>query len=146
MPSKHPHQAGSPPAQLAPLSPAFLPTAHGAGVPGLPSSKLSSDAEWLEVEVALLDDQATVVLSGELDLATAPLLRRHLDAVVALANHVVVDLADVDFVGCAGLAVLLDAARRLDERGGTLRLRSARRIIEMTIAILGLDDMLSMAA
>lgn len=146
MPSNRPHQAGLAPAHIAPDFPAFLSAPQHVGVPAPSRSSPSSHPEWLEVEVALVGDHPTVVLSGELDMASAPLLRRHLEPVVARGGDVVIDLAGVDFLGCAGLAVLMDAARGLAERGGRLRLRSARPIIATTIAILGLEDVLGMAA
>ena len=52
---------------------------------------------------------AVVVASGEIDLYTAPGLRRALAVAVTLSGHVVVDVTDVDFMDSTGLAVVLRA-------------------------------------
>lgn len=63
--------------------------------------------------------EATSVLhvAGELDLATAPGLRRRLQrAGAATTGDVVVDLSGVTFMDCSGLAPLLEARARLGDR------------------------------
>jgi anti-anti-sigma factor len=60
----------------------------------------------------LVRSRSTVVLrvSGEVDLLTAPWLADAVDASYATGLDVVVDLGNVEFMDCAGLRVLLDAA------------------------------------
>lgn len=51
----------------------------------------------------------SVILQGELDMATAPLVRDALKALVGLGKQpLVIDLADVTFIDAAGLRVLLE--------------------------------------
>jgi anti-anti-sigma factor len=58
-----------------------------------------------------------VVVDGDVDLSTAPMLRDALDAAFARApRRIVVDLAEVRFLNTAGLQVLLDAHRRAGPR------------------------------
>jgi anti-sigma B factor antagonist len=59
---------------------------------------------------------------GELDLATAPLLCRAIDAATGEARRprVLVDLAEVEFCDSAGLRALLGAAREVEARAGRL--------------------------
>ena len=59
-------------------------------------------------------DGATLVLSGEVDLLTAPVLRSRLHQAASGAGELVVDLSAVTFMDCAGLEPLLEAraARR----------------------------------
>ncbi len=62
-----------------------------------------------------------VRVTGEIDIATAPRLRRALEHASADASgRVVVDLSGVTFMDCAGLGPLLEAEARL---GGRLLLR-----------------------
>jgi anti-sigma B factor antagonist len=82
----------------------------------------------------------TLTLRGELDLASAPMLERHLhDAQASGAERVVVDLGGLEFLDSAGLHVLLDADRRLRarQRPGLLLRRgrpSVQRYFELTSA------------
>jgi anti-sigma B factor antagonist len=81
-------------------------------------------------------DVVTVVVTGEVDLDTAPAVRdevlRHLHGGAAV--HL--DLGDVTFMDSSGLHVLLATARRASLVGAELRLvrMSARvqRLIELT--------------
>ena len=86
-------------------------------------------------DVQVEDDgtRAVVRVTGEIDIATSPLLE---DAVAQLtAPDVVLDLEGVTFMGSSGLASLLRAARRADGLGGSLRLRVSKQVrdlLEMT--------------
>ncbi|MFE7816448.1 STAS domain-containing protein [Streptomyces sp. NPDC057433] len=60
---------------------------------------------------------------GELDLLTAPVLSRRLDALTAGAfPDLVLDLRGVSFIDCSGLRVLCRARGPALSRGGRLRL------------------------
>ena len=48
-----------------------------------------------------------VVVSGEMDLGTAPYVARQLRQVEHTAADVIIDLAQVEFMDCAGLRVLV---------------------------------------
>jgi anti-sigma B factor antagonist len=80
---------------------------------------------------------ASVVVSGELDMYTAPQLRQELVSLVAHgARQVTVDLEGVGFVDSTALGVLVGGLKRLRQIDGDLTLRgpSARivRVLEMT--------------
>jgi stage II sporulation protein AA (anti-sigma F factor antagonist) len=68
--------------------------------------------------------QALVVVPrGRLDGASAPELREALGALDAAGERrIVVDLAAVDYMSSAGLAVLLWLAKRMREAGGSMAL------------------------
>ena len=73
--------------------------------------------------VAVIPDRSRVrvVAAGELDLSTAPMLRRELDELVAVGwRDVTVDLRETTFADTSALHVLLDAHARLAGCGGTL--------------------------
>jgi anti-sigma B factor antagonist len=58
-----------------------------------------------------------VLVEGELDIATAPRLISVLNGAVQEAlRSLVVDLSDVDFMDSTGLALLINAHRRLTRR------------------------------
>ncbi len=82
-------------------------------------------------------ETVVLALAGDLDIASAPLLERHLDDAATAGNaRVVVDLSDVEFLDSTGLRLLLTARERLQERGQELRLRrgrpAVRRLFEST--------------
>ncbi|MDF6044114.1 STAS domain-containing protein [Streptomyces sp. JH14] len=62
-------------------------------------------------------------ICGELDLVTAPVVRRHVHDAVALGRHdVVLDLSEVMFCDSSGVGVLVAARRLMSSCGGRLRL------------------------
>ncbi|GAA3372644.1 STAS domain-containing protein [Streptomyces sannanensis] len=62
-------------------------------------------------------------VSGELDLVTAPLVRRRVHDVVAVGGHeLVLDLSGVRFCDSSGVGMLIAARRLLRSCGGSLRL------------------------
>ncbi len=77
-------------------------------------------------------DGDTIVVSGELDLATAPDLRALLDAIDG-ESTVTVDLNTTTFVDSQGLATLTAAKQRLESRLRIVNARdNVRRVFEIT--------------
>jgi len=81
---------------------------------------------------------AVVTPAGEIDLHLAGELRRELlGAVADGAETIVVDMASTTFIDSMTLGVLLGAARRLQQRGGELRIAcvdpNIKRIFEITL-------------
>jgi anti-sigma B factor antagonist len=69
---------------------------------------------------------SVLTVSGEIDLASGPLLRAALDDVLDAPDStaltcVVLDLTAVTFLGSAGLAVLVDAHEHATQRGIALK-------------------------
>ena len=59
-----------------------------------------------------------VTVSGELDVATTPALRDHLDAALeAGTRRLVIDLCELSFLDSIALAAIVQARRRLPEGG-----------------------------
>lgn len=83
-----------------------------------------------------------VRLSGELDLATAPLLHEALDRAEQVQGPVLIDLEGLRFLDGAGLRALLAAHGRLGER---LTLTSARGLVAKLFRVTGLDATLPFA-
>ena len=84
---------------------------------------------------------ALMRISGELDVAAAPELRRHLiDLVDEDVRQVTMDLAAVSFIDSSGLSVLVSCLKRLRERGGNLALRSPTANTMKVFEITGLTE------
>ena len=59
-----------------------------------------------------------LTLSGELDIATAPALRKHLDAAIDAGKHrLVIDLSALSYLDSIALATIVHAKQRLPEDG-----------------------------
>jgi anti-anti-sigma factor len=92
------------------------------------------------------DDAApTLIVSGDVDWATAPLIEHHLAQLMAHpVEELRVDLSNVRFIDSTGLRSLILADHRLQALGGRLRVVSAsitaRRIIELS----GLSEVFSL--
>jgi anti-sigma B factor antagonist len=85
----------------------------------------------------LSDDLHLLAPLGELDLYVAPDFRRRVFEVVAGGvDRVVIDLLDVTFVDSTALGILVDVAKRLRTRGGSMtvvcRDRNILRVLEIT--------------
>jgi anti-sigma B factor antagonist len=84
--------------------------------------------------------RTVVRASGELDLATAPVMRRALSEARALGpGELVVELSGVTFVDATGLAALLSAAQSVRADGGDLCLSSPSRMLRRMLRLLDLE-------
>jgi len=81
---------------------------------------------------------AVVVVTGEVDLGTAPQISEHVDPLWGTTDVVVVDLTGVTFLGSAGIAQLLRANAAAAENGSTLVLVAQQRPVLRTLEIAGL--------
>ncbi len=72
----------------------------------------------LAVERSRVDGYELLAVEGELDIATAPRMIAALnEAFAELSAPLVVDLSSVDFMDSTGLALLMNAYRRVRRRG-----------------------------
>jgi anti-sigma B factor antagonist len=104
---------------------------------GLSSLEQDSGSIPFSIFISRNDDGAHVVLLGELDTASAPLLRERLSQLIAEGpDSVVLDLASLDFIDSSGLAVIVAAHKACEVQQSTLIVRSptlsAHRIFEIT--------------
>ena len=81
-------------------------------------------------------DGTVVRVCGDVDIATTPALQQHLFGLIEAGHRVVIDLADVQFMDCSGLGVLLACQRRAATTGAVLVLRRpshrVTRLLELT--------------
>lgn len=95
-----------------------------------------SHAEFLAVNVQVTAGVVTVVISGDLDIATAPSLTAHLRPTMdGRPQRLVFDMAGVGFIDCATARLIAGTARSLPPgRRPVLRSPSplVRRVLELT--------------
>jgi anti-sigma B factor antagonist len=88
----------------------------------------------------------TVVLDGEIDIVTAPAIRRFLMAAIGGGDvDLAVDMSGVTFIGAAGIGVLVAAANRAREAGGSLSLLAPSPRVRWLLDVLHLDAVLPAA-
>jgi anti-sigma B factor antagonist len=97
----------------------------------------------VSVGVRVLGAVVVVELSGEIDMATREAVREPLFACVAeRPPGLVVDLTKVDFIGSAGIAVLIDMTRRAEQSGTVLRIVAGTPVVLRPLEVSGLLDLL----
>lgn len=76
------------------------------------------------IKISFAGDTALLGVSGEVDLVSAPELGGVLDALIDQGQaSVVLDLADLEFMGAAGLGILAVRAGRIARLGGEFTIR-----------------------
>jgi anti-sigma B factor antagonist len=94
----------------------------------------------LTISSSTAGDTRTLVLLGEIDLASSHLLVDALDAAMADGvRQLVLDFAGVTFVDSTGLGAMVAATKRLRAVDGDLVLRRFRGIPASALATTGLD-------
>jgi anti-sigma B factor antagonist len=89
---------------------------------------------------------APVVLDGEIDISTCPAIRRLLMAAISGGNvHLAVDMSGVTFIDAGGIGVLVAAANRARQAGGSLSLLAPSPQVRRLLDVFHLDAILPAA-
>lgn len=81
-----------------------------------------SDMEDTAFAIRVLDERTVVRVTGDLDVISAPVLRERFADLIRSGHHdLVVVLDGVGFLDSTGLAVLVNALKRVRAHGGQLR-------------------------
>lgn len=97
-----------------------------------------------EVVVQHLDGHAELLLIGELDIATAPILLGAIDRLVLDGQRDVrLNLSGLTFLDAAGLGALVAAAQQLAGLGGRLIVAGARGTPLRVLTIFGMAESLT---
>jgi anti-anti-sigma factor len=91
---------------------------------------MTDDTGELEVTVESDGAAVRVVVSGELDIASAPLLAPHVQAEPS-DRSVELDLRGVTFIDSSGLRLLIDAHRSLGDRLRIVPSPACERLFEI---------------
>jgi anti-sigma B factor antagonist len=87
----------------------------------------------------------TIALSGELDIASAPVLEEAMiEACSAGAREVVLDLGGLEFMDSTGLRAILRGKARCEEHRCDYRLTPARRPVEQSLRATGVRRLLGL--
>jgi anti-anti-sigma factor len=88
------------------------------------------------------DGVVAVEVAGAVDLLTAPTLGEAVKRAQSSASSVRLDMRQVEFLGSAGLSVLVDAARRAGESDGRLAIVATHHAVLRAVQVTGLDAVL----
>jgi anti-sigma B factor antagonist len=92
------------------------------------------------------DGRVTVTVVGEVDTFTAPVLRSSLDSQLEQSpRELIIDLSGVQFLGSAGLAVLVETQKAARTRDVALRLIATTRAVTRPLEVTGLIDLFTIA-
>lgn len=83
-----------------------------------------------------------LVVSGELDLATAGQLADHLDPLPGHGAEVRVDLSGLTFLDSSGLRVLIEAHQRAEVAGRTIVFTGVSIVVRRILELAGVADYL----
>jgi anti-sigma B factor antagonist len=82
-----------------------------------------------------------VTISGDIDLASVPMLREQLLAKLQpQASRIIIDLSGVTFCDASGLAVLVAASRQAGMLAGVVRLAALAPLTATVLRVTGLDS------
>jgi len=102
---------------------------------------VTSNLDQLLITVEQAGEQEILLLDGELDPHTAPLLQEQVDALADQGRlDIVLDLSRLQFIDSSGLRVVISAHRDLGAKGGQLSLRSPSDTAQRLLEITGLVD------
>lgn len=91
-----------------------------------------------------VDGEVVISASGEVDMASAPLLWDRLSAAIPeVKARLVVDLSQTTFIDSSALAVFVRAQKRLRPAGADLVLRAPNKAAQTILSITGLDQVLT---
>src|SRR5688572_19040829 len=100
----------------------------------------AADPPDLQIEVERNDDVATVIVAGELDLASVPQLRSCLTDLIGRGElRLVVDLGGVTFCDSTALGVFVGAHRRIAASNGRIEFREPPPSLRNLLVVSGLD-------
>jgi anti-sigma B factor antagonist len=86
---------------------------------------------------------AAVVLDGEIDISACPAIRRFFMAAISGGDvHLAVDMSGVTFIDASGVGVLVAAAGRARQAGGSLSLLAPSWQVRRLLDVFSLDAIL----
>jgi anti-sigma B factor antagonist len=103
---------------------------------------------WLDVEPRDSGGYVTLLLSGELDIASAPGLQRTVARLCALPSTraLTLDMSGLTFIDSTGLAAIVYASRVCEQRGCPLDVVRGPEAVQAVFAMTGLDRLLPFRA
>lgn len=96
--------------------------------------------EHLRIDVRREPDRVVLVLHGELDLASAPLLQSEIEQSAKESEQTVLDMRDLEFIDSTGLRIVLSAHQQAREQGRELALTHVQKQVKRLLSITRVDE------
>lgn len=98
----------------------------------------------LSIDVIEKDNQTELLVTGEIDAFTAPLLKEKLlPATAKESEKIIVNLQDVSYMDSTGLGVFISALKSTKEHGSTLTLVNLQERVHRLFKITSLDSIIA---
>jgi anti-sigma B factor antagonist len=98
-----------------------------------------------QVQVRNADRAAVIIVSGELDLASAPALEDELDrAATDGADLLIVDLRELEFIDSTGLGLLIKANRQAEAAGRRFAIVRGQSQVQRLLGVTGIEERLTL--
>lgn len=96
----------------------------------------------LKIREEKKDNVVELHLEGEVDVYTAPHLKKKLYTLMKEGHSVVVSLEDVNYMDSTGLGVFIGALKQANSGKGSIQLRSLQPRIQRLFEITGLKEVM----
>lgn len=87
----------------------------------------------MEINVIKNADVITIAPVGNIDYVTSPELEKAVNEQSEVAQQLILDLKDVNYISSAGLRVLLDADEAMEEKGGFKIINVSSAVMEVLV-------------
>ena len=88
-------------------------------------------------------NKLTVAVEGRLDTVTAPDLESELKSALEGVKELVMDFTKLEYISSAGLRVLLAAFKKMDAKGGKMKLTNINEMVREVLDVTGLMSVLT---
>ena len=103
-----------------------------------------SDSDFSVVRVSHSGSTTAIALTGELDIASVPILQECLsEAAAGDAGTIELDLGSLAYIDSAGLGVLVSAHKRFESSGSSLVIRRPNERVMRIFTVSGLGNYLN---
>ena len=121
------------------------PHAHGREVAleAVGENAKAQSREAFVLQTVSGETETILELVGELDMASARLLRKEIEAALeSEAHRIIVDLSELEFIDSKGIKVLYDAWHHSHRVPGRLTIRGAQGLVAKVLGMVGLDSVI----
>jgi anti-anti-sigma factor len=95
----------------------------------------------VKIESRQVGDRVVVQVAGRMDAESAPMFETHCDSWISKGiNRLIVDVGDLAYVSSMGLRSLVAIGKRLQDKGGTLRVCRQTGLVKQVFEITRLDS------
>lgn len=101
----------------------------------------------LAIDVTTTGDHATIALSGEIDLATAPQFRACLAQCLAEGcTDITLDMSALNYIDSAGLTAMAVTRKQLENRQGRLAVHQPSPMAQRVLDLTGLSSIIEITS